>query len=217
MIQKEQSLFGTAKHFKVKIKKEKQSPIKFFISVISYAIFILLFLIGAALLLYVLDIKVKEAKGEKVTPTYNAYVVLTGSMVPEILVNDVVVTKKRDVKELDRGDIITFISSDSRFRGMIITHRIMQRFVDAATGDISFETKGDANPSPDFTLTQGKNVLGEVIFKIPKLGYIQRFLATKGGWIIVILVPCLAVLSYDILKLIKVLSKKKITKTLMLN
>lgn len=215
MIKKEKSLFGTAKHFKVKIKKEKQNPIRFIISVLSYALFILLFLIGAVLLVYVLDIKIKEARGEKVTPTYNAYVVLTGSMIPEILINDVVVTKKKEVSELERGDIITFISSDPRFSGLIITHRIRNIFVDSATGDYSFETKGDNNPSVDFTLTKGSNVLGEVIFKIPKLGYIQQFLATKGGWIIVILIPCLTVLSYDVMKLIKILAKKKNSNTVM--
>jgi len=213
MENKEKSLFGTAKHFKVKVKKEKQNPIRFIVSVLSYAVFIFLFLVGAALLVYVLNIKIKEAKGEEVAPTYNAYVVLTGSMIPEILVNDVVITKKREVNTLERGDIITFVSSDPRFSGLVITHRIKNVFIDAATGDYSFETQGDANPSPDFTLTKGSNVLGEVIFKIPKLGYIQQFLATRGGWIIVILIPCLTVLSYDVLKLIKILTKKKKTNT----
>lgn len=211
MIQKEESIFGTAKHFKVKIKTKRttQDKVKFVASVMSYALFILLFLIGVALLIYVADIKIKEARGENVVPEYNAYVVLTGSMIPEILINDVVITKKRDVSILERGDIITFQSTDPRFAGLIITHRIMEKFVDSATGDISFQTKGDNNPSPDLTLTQGNKVLGEVIFKIPKLGYIQQFLATKGGWIIVILIPCLAVLSYDVLKLIKILTKRR--------
>lgn len=214
MEKKEKSLFGTAKHFKVKIKKERQNPFRFIVSVLSYSMFILLFLIGAALFIYVIDIKIKEAKGQEVKPTYNAYVVLTGSMVPEILVNDVVVTKKREPKTLAIGDIITFISTDPRFSGMIITHRIRNIFIDSATGAYSFETMGDANPQPDDALTKGSNVLGEVIFKIPKLGYIQKLLATKGGWIVVILVPCLAVLSYDVLKLIKLLTKRKNIKLL---
>jgi len=209
MIKDEKSIFGTAKHFRVKIKKQKEPPLKFAISVISYALFILLFLIGGALLVYVADIKIKEARGQQVEPKYNAYVVLTGSMIPEILVNDVVITKKKENKLLEVGDIITFKSSDPRFYGLIITHRILNVFVDAATGDYSFETKGDSNPSPDITLTEGNRILGEVIFKIPKLGYIQQFLATKGGWIVVILIPCLTVLSYDILKLIKILTKKR--------
>jgi len=205
----EKSLFGNAKHFKVKVKKAKEPPLKFIISVLSYALFIVLFLIGASLFVYVLDIKIKEAKGQTVTPEYNAYVVLTGSMIPEIMINDVVVTKRKENKELKTGDIITFISTDPRFTGMTITHRIINIYIDSATGKYSFQTMGDNNPSPDSVLTKGDNVLGQVILKIPKLGYIQQFLATKGGWIVVILVPFLAVLTYDIVKLIKILTKKR--------
>ena len=209
MEKKEKHLFGTAKHFKVKVKKAKEPPLKFIVSVMSYAMFILLFLVGATLFVYVLDIKIKEAKGIQYTPEYNAYVVLTGSMIPEILINDVVVTKKEEAKSLETGDIITFISTDPRFTGMTITHRIINKYVDNVTGEYSFQTRGDNNPSPDAVLTRENKILGKVILKIPKLGYIQQFLATKGGWIIVILVPCLTVLSYDILKLVKVITNKK--------
>lgn len=211
------SLFKTAKHFRVKITRKKQNPFKYILSILSYALFIFLLLIGATLLVYVVDIKIREAKGEVVNPKYNAYVVLTGSMIPEILVNDVVVTKKVEEKDLKVGDIITFISTDQRFSGLIITHRIKQVFVDPVTGEYSFETKGDNNNAADFTHAKGSNVLGKVILKIPKLGYIQYFLATKGGWIFIILIPCLAVLSYDIMKLIKTIGKKGISKKKKLN
>lgn len=207
-MEENKSLFGSAKHYKVKVKKGKENPIKFIISVISYAIFILLLLIGATLLIYVVRTKIKEAKGEVVNNEYNAYVVLTGSMIPTININDVVITKYYEPSKLNIEDIITFKSTDTRFYGLIITHRIKNVFVDSATGNYSFETKGDNNPSPDFTLTQGDKVLGKVIFRIPKLGYIQQFLATKKGWIIVILIPCLAILSYDIVKLIKTIGKR---------
>ena len=48
----------------------------------------------------------------------------------------------------------------------------------------------------------------EVILKIPKLGYIQDILASKGGLIIFVLIPCLAILSYDIMKIFKRLGQK---------
>ena len=53
-----------------------------------------------------------------------------------------------------------------------------------------------------------ENIFGKVILKIPKLGYVQYFLARQGGWIFVILIPCLVVVSCDILKLIKALGRK---------
>ena len=61
-------------------------------------------------------------------------------------------------------------------------------------------------------LAEDTNIIGEVIFKIPKIGYIQSILATKGGLIIVVLIPCLAILSYDIVKLGKNVKNKVVKK-----
>ena len=198
-----------SKHFNVKIVKKKEPLIKVLIGVISYAIFIWLLFIGIALLVYVLDIKIRAQKGDYSAPTYNAYVVLTGSMLPQIQVKDVVVTKKTKPTDLKEGDVITFASADTRFLGTIITHRIIKKNYDAQTKSYTFQTKGDNNNVADSALVPQNNIYGKVILKIPKLGYLQEFLATDGGWIIVILIPCLAVLSYDIVKIAKGLKRRK--------
>lgn len=200
---------STIKNFNVKIVKKKEPLIKFILGVLSYAVFIWLLLIGITLLIYVADIKIRAAKGDNSPPKYNAYVVLTGSMLPEIQVYDVVITKKVDPKDLEKGDVITFASSDTRFLNTIITHRIIKKNYNAETNTYTFQTKGDNNNVADSALVETNNIHGKVIFKIPKLGYLQEFLATDGGWIIVILIPCLAVISYDIVKLIKGLKRKK--------
>lgn len=200
------------KHFNVKIVKKKEPLIKIVLGVLSYAMFIFLLLIGITLLIYVADIKIRESKGDYTPPKYNAYVVLTGSMLPEIKVYDVVITKKATVSELKEGDIITFASSDSRFAGTIITHRIIKKNYDAENNKYTFQTKGDNNNVADSALVEENNIYGKVILKIPKLGYLQEFLATDGGWIIVVLIPCLAVVSYDIVKITKGLKRKKYKK-----
>lgn len=205
---KENNNYFGVRHYKVSVVKEKISPLKFIINVISYTIFIWLLLIGGVLLVYVADMKIRAAKGDFTPPTYNAYVVLTGSMIPEIDPMDVVITKRRDAKELEAGDIITFLSSDSRLSGIIVTHRILDKYYDSTTGKYSFQTKGDANNTEDLALAEDYNIIGEVIFKIPKLGYIQEILASRGGLIIFIFIPCVAVLSYDIVKLVKNAGKK---------
>lgn len=206
--EKENYNYFGVRHYKVKVVKEKIKPIRFIVNVISYALFIWLFLIGITLLVYVLDIKIRAAKGDTTPPAYNVFVVLTQSMEPEIMAKDIVITKKRDPKDLQRGDIITFISSDSRVRGITVTHRIKDIYYDSTTGRYSFQTQGDANNTPDFTVAEDYNVIGEVIFKIPKLGYVQQVLATRGGLIIFIFIPCAAVLSYDIVKVLKGISKR---------
>lgn len=102
--------------------------------------------------------------------------------------------------------------SDPRLSNIIVTHRIKAKYYDATTNKYTFQTKGDANNTADFTLAEDTNIIGEVIFKIPKIGYIQSILATKGGLIIVVLIPCLAILSYDIVKLGKNVKNKVVKK-----
>lgn len=200
-------IFGV-KHYKVKIIKKKENIFKFTISVLSYALFIWLLLIGGTLLLYVADIKIRAAKGDYSAPVFNAYVVLSGSMLPEIKVKDIVVTKKVPAEELEPGDIITFIAPDSRYGGISITHRILDMYYDESLGTYSYRTKGDNNNIADSALVPNNNVLGKVILKIPKLGYLQDLLSSKGGLIIIVLIPCLVILSYDIMKVLKKLGQK---------
>ena len=195
-------IFGV-KHYNVKIVRKKENIFKFTISVLSYALFIWLLLIGGTLLLYVADIKIRASRGDFSAPVFNAYVVLSGSMLPEIKVKDIVVTKKVPAETLEVEDIITFIAPDSRYGGISITHRIKEKYYDESLGTYSYRTKGDANNVADASLVPNDNVLGKVILKIPKLGYLQDLLSSKGGLIIVVLIPCLAILSYDIMKILK--------------
>lgn len=198
------------KHYKVNIVRKKEPLLKTIVSILSYALFIWLLLIGIVLLIYVADIKIRAMKGDYTPPKFNAYVVLTGSMLPEIEPSDVVVTKKVKEEKLKVGDIVTFYTTDPRFAGIIVTHRIVE--ILPTNNGYEYRTKGDNNNTTDSALIDYDDMVGKVILKIPKLGYVQTFLATKGGWIFVILIPCLVIISYDIMKLGKnamAKSKKK--------
>ena len=201
------NLFGV-KHYKVKVIKKKENVFRYIVSVMSYALFIFLLLIGGTLLLYIADIKIRAMKGDYSAPAFNAYVVMSGSMLTTIQVKDIVVTKKVPEEKLEVGDIITFISPDTRFGGISITHRIIEKYYDESIGSYSYRTKGDNNNIADSVLVPNKNILGKVILKVPKLGYLQDILSSKGGLIIVVLIPCLVILSYDIMKLLKKAGQK---------
>lgn len=188
------------KHYKVKIIRKKDNPFKFILGVISYALFIWLLLVGVTLLIYVCSNKIREMKGDDTPSKYNAYVVLTGSMIPNINIKDVVITKAVDPSDLKVDDVITFQSSDPRVPDITVTHRIKEIFYDDATQKYSFRTRGDNNNTADMYLCKQDNIFGKVIIRIPKLGYLQDLLATSGGWIVAVLIPCLAILSFDIMK-----------------
>ena len=161
--------------------------------------------IAAFLIFYVISGKIAQKQGKK--PLFGLYTIISPSMTGTLNVYDVAFTMRVDTDKLKEGDIITFYSTNSFFGGTPITHRIIE-VVNVPNFGKMFRVKGDANPKADEEKVIPSNVVGKVMFKIPRLGRVQFFLASKGGWIIVILIPCLAILSYDIMKMLKKIGQK---------
>lgn len=183
--------------------------LKIALKTISYFIIVILVLIGLFLVFYVVSGKAAIKKGH--SPLVGLYTIISPSMTPNINVYDVVLTGRMDdANNVVKGDVITFYSTNSFFGGTPITHRVIE-ILNVPDKGIYFRTKGDANQKPDEELVHENNVIGKVLLKIPKLGRVQFFLASKGGWIIAILIPSLAVIAYDIYKILRlILIKNKL-------
>ena len=174
----------------------------FITKIFLYCMFLILIIVGILFLLYFCDMIYNLKKGEYKPPLFNAYIIVSPSMVPTIKVEDAIVIKREDVNSIKVGDIITFNSSDPRYSGLTITHRVVK--IDKSTeGKLLFKTKGDNNNTEDMAYAQASDIYGKVILKIPKLGYIQYFLSQSYGWLLAIVIPCLSVIAYDIVKLLK--------------
>ena len=189
-----------------KIKRKK--IFKMIYKVISYTIICILMAIAAFLIFYVISGKIAQKQGKK--PLFGLYTIISPSMTGTLNVYDVAFTMRVDTDKLKEGDIITFYSTNSFFGGTPITHRIIE-FVNVPESGKMFRVKGDANPKADEEKVIPSNVVGKVLFKIPQLGRVQFFLASKGGWIIAIMIPALVIISYDIYKIFRlVLLKSKL-------
>lgn len=189
---------------KLKVKK----IFKMIYKVISYTIICILMVIAAFLIFYVISGKIAQKQGKK--PLFGLYTIISPSMTGTLNVYDVAFTMRVDTDKLKEGDIITFYSTNSFFGGTPITHRIIE-IVDVPDSGKMFRVKGDANPKADEEKVIPSNVVGKVLFKIPQLGRVQFFLASKGGWIVAIMIPALVIISYDIYKIFRlVLLKSKL-------
>ena len=166
--------------------------------IISSAIFVILILIIGVILLYIVRVNFLASNDKLGDVRVNMYTILTQSMYPTIKAGDVIVTYKETGDKYNEGDVITFISQKNG--GITITHRIKE--VSMLNDEYSYRTKGDNNNTEDSELIKGSNVLGRVVLKIPKIGYVQQFLVSKTGWIAVVLLPALGVIIYDVLKVI---------------
>lgn len=176
-----------------------------FLRALSIVAIIAVILIGCFLIYYFISIKVYEKKGEKYLPEITLYTIISKSMVPDINVYDVVVDKRiKDISDIKENDVITFISKSPISYNYIVTHRVID--ISETEYGTTFLTKGDNNRIADEALVYEDQILGKMMFKIPKLGKLQTFLAYKGGWIIVVILPAMGIIIYDIVKI----SEKKL-------
>ena len=172
--------------------------------IISSAIFVVLVLLIILIVFYIVRVNFLASNDKLGEVKINFYTILTQSMYPTIKAGDVVITYKEDNNKYNDGDVITFVSEQNG--GITITHRVDEVY--NVNDSYSYKTKGDNNNAPDNEITSGDNVLGKVVVKVPKVGYIQQFLVSKTGWIVAVILPCLGIVIYDILKLFKHTARK---------
>lgn len=180
----------------------------FITKVILYVVFFLLIFLFFAFIIYFVDIFHSIKSNDNRPPLFNAFIIVSPSMVPNIKVQDGIIVKRENVTNLRKGDIITFVSHDSRYDGLVVTHRIagIEKTED---GNYVFRTKGDANSREDSYLVKADDIYGKVIFKIPMIGYIKKFLS-KSYWIILLIgIPALLIIVYDIFKFFDSKGKKE--------
>lgn len=183
----------------------KQS-LNYVTKLLSTAIIVVLLLVGAFLIYYVISAKIISKQAGAV-PKLSLYTIVSGSMEPAIKVYDVILdVRVDDVSTIKKGDVITFKSTSSISSDKTVTHRVHD--IKIINGSYEFVTKGDNNLTADSDTAKANNIIGKTVLKIPQLGRIQFFLSTKLGWILVILLPALGIIIYDIMKLFKIVGVK---------
>lgn len=194
------------KYRDIKSNSDFFSKLKYLLCFIAkslmYVIGVLFFLVVIMILIYFVDVVHNKKSNNGRPPLFASFIIVSPSMVPNINVNDAVVIFRSNPKNLKIGDIITFSSSDPNYSGLTVTHRIIGKEL-TDSGKYVFRTKGDNNNTEDPALVDESKIYGKVFFRIPKLGYVRHLITTSTGFLILIALPVLAIIVYDIIKLIK--------------
>lgn len=121
------------------------------------------------ILFIILSLNIMTTKSDKLFEIigYRSYTVLSGSMEPKFYPGDIVITKHKNKTDIKINDIVTYRDND----GVIITHRIIEETPEG------YITKGDNNNVEDADILTKENIIGEVKFSIPKIGYVMNFLS----------------------------------------
>jgi signal peptidase len=114
----------------------------------------------------------------------------TGSVV---FVDDVAPSQVDE--RITEGDIITY-ADDGR---NLVTHRVVKKHT--AETSVRFTTKGDANENVDPEPVYRQDVVGEVMFSVPFVGYVIAFADTGYGFMLLVWGPVLALVFSEIVSL----------------
>jgi len=119
------------------------------------------------------------------------YVVASGSMIPNLNINDyVIVSHNVPFNSLKVGDIIVFktYGTDDSGQHITIVHRVAEIVTAPINDQKIIRTKGDANPDSipgaDYPIFE-QNYIGKVVYVIPKLGIITNVFHPPTNYILV--------------------------------
>lgn len=136
---------------------------------------------------------------------YKPYIVLSDSMRDTFQVGDISVSKAVDPATLESGDIVTFTSIDPDHYGEVVTHKI--REITTYEGQPAFVTYGTTTGEDDAYPAPFDQVVGEYVFRVPKLGYFFQFLKTPAGYVTVILLPFLVLIGLQIVRFVRLIGQ----------
>ena len=130
---------------------------------------------------------------------YRVMAISSGSMEPNIGVGDAVLIKPSPkIESIGVGDVITYnpVGADGT-----TTHRVIA--VKKIKGEIYFQTKGDANATPDPNLVSSESVYGKLGLTLPKAGRFLYFSGTSNGKVIIFGIPALIITIWELQRLFK--------------
>lgn len=110
----------------------------------------------------------------------------------------IIVSNVDDPAAMEKGDIISFVSTNPDNYGETVTHMINRRVYDDETKMfLGYETFGTNTGAIDEALVEPSYVLGEYSGRIPQLGNFFAFMKTTPGYIVCILIPFLLLILYN--------------------
>lgn len=139
---------------------------------------------------------------------FKPHIVLSDSMQDTFMVGDLEISKKVDPATLEVGDIVTFTSIDPMSYGLVVTHKI--REITTYEGESAFVTYGTTTGVDDAYPVPFENVIGQYVFRLPKMGYFFEFLKTPSGYFTIILIPFLLLIGLQAVKFFRLARQYKL-------
>lgn len=130
---------------------------------------------------------------------YSMYVIVSPSMSPDLEIGDVIISKVYDGGELKEGQVVEYLGKSGSMAGKIITHRIEN--ISGEGEDRVIVTKGTANSEEDPPISP-EDVIAVMVYKTVVIGKIYSVLSTTAGFICLVLLPMVAMIIVEFVRLL---------------
>lgn len=131
---------------------------------------------------------------------YRMFTVVTGSMMPEYEVYDVIIVKEKKPEDIQVGDDLTYLGKVGDYKDKVITHRVQK--IRQENGTRYFTTQGIANNAPDPEVREDQSY-GIVVYRPTVLSFLSCVLNNSYGLYFLVLVPIAILIFLEILDYIK--------------
>lgn len=175
---------------------------------------IILMLIMLLAIIACLSLFVQVIKGNKPNLFgYRFYYIITDSMMPELEVNDVILSKVinniDEAKNIKEGDVVTFVAAEGVQQGLTITHKVISEpHFDETRNKYIILTSGikpGATVDPPVPL---ENVKAIMVKKVAIIGNIYSFVTSYYGIIILVVAPMSLIIGLLVVRLVKTIKNK---------
>ncbi len=171
--------------YKIENFAKENKRIKIATKIINIAVYIILIPIITFNLILIIKSIINPDKIPEIFGIKN-FIIVSGSMEPEIMIGDAIFIKEVDEEEIKENDIISFKQNNE-----ITTHRVID--ITEENGTKYYTTKGDSNEIEDREKITYKQIEGKFLFKSSKYGAVIEILQNK---VILVVLIILFILNY---------------------
>lgn len=128
---------------------------------------------------------------------YRMFTVVSGSMVPDYNIGEVLIAKEINPDDIKVGDDVSYLGKSGTFKDKVVTHRVVgiEKDVD---GKRVFRTKGLANIAEDPVVYEDQ-LYGIVVHEAKVLSFIYKCVGTSTGMFIFIVIPVLYIVGSEMI------------------
>lgn len=133
--------------------------------------------------IYVTVMRVAE-----ITPNIFGFSIIrveTATMEPALRNGDVVVVQRKDPKDINVNDVITYRATEGVEAGKTVTSQVVEK-TENPDGSYTFTTRGIKDGCVNDYPFSDSQIVGKAICKIPVLGTLYDFFTHWYGWLVIV-------------------------------